>query len=54
MVTPELAREYERRGVGMIDPDAGVAAALAELRAGAPDAQVMVMCATPVALGVGA
>jgi malonyl CoA-acyl carrier protein transacylase len=54
MVTPELAREYERRGVGLIDPDAGVAAALAELRAGAPDAQVVVMCATPVALGVGA
>jgi NAD(P)-dependent dehydrogenase (short-subunit alcohol dehydrogenase family) len=53
MVTPELAREYERRGIGLIDPDVGVEAALAELRAGAPDAQVVVMCATPVALGVG-
>ncbi len=54
MVSPELAREYGRRGVGLIDPDAGVAAALAELRAGAPDAHVVVMCASPVALGVGA
>jgi len=51
MVTPELAREYERRGVGLIDPDAGVAAALAELRAGCPDPQVVLMCASPVALG---
>ena len=50
MVTPELAREYERRGVGLIDPDAGVAAALAELRAGCPDPQVVLMCASPVAL----
>ncbi|MFC4072484.1 SDR family NAD(P)-dependent oxidoreductase [Actinoplanes subglobosus] len=31
MVTPELAREYARRGVGMIDPAEGVAALLAEL-----------------------
>jgi hypothetical protein len=51
MVTPELAREYERRGVGLIDPDAGVDAALAELRAGCPDPQVVLMCASPVALG---
>jgi NAD(P)-dependent dehydrogenase (short-subunit alcohol dehydrogenase family) len=51
MVTPELAREYERRGVGLVEPDAGVAAALAELRAGVPDAQVVLMCASPVALG---
>jgi NAD(P)-dependent dehydrogenase (short-subunit alcohol dehydrogenase family) len=51
MVSPELAREYERRGVGLIDPAAGVAAALAELQAGAPDPQVIVTCATPQALG---
>ncbi|GAA1573701.1 hypothetical protein GCM10009678_65410 [Actinomadura kijaniata] len=34
MVTPELAREYARRGVALIDPDAGVAALLAEIAAG--------------------
>jgi NAD(P)-dependent dehydrogenase (short-subunit alcohol dehydrogenase family) len=31
MVTPELAREYARRGVPLIDPDAGVAALLREI-----------------------
>ncbi|MFC5750023.1 SDR family NAD(P)-dependent oxidoreductase [Actinomadura rugatobispora] len=31
MVTPELAREYSRRGVPLIDPDAGVAALLREI-----------------------
>jgi len=50
MVSPELAREYERRGIGLIDPDQGVAAALAELRAGVPDPQVVVMCAEPGSL----
>ena len=50
MVSPELAREYERRGIGLIDPDAGVAAALAELRAGGPDPQVVAMCAVPESL----
>ncbi|MQY08231.1 type I polyketide synthase [Actinomadura macrotermitis] len=34
MVTPELAREYARRGVPLIDPDAGVAALLRELAEG--------------------
>jgi acyl transferase domain-containing protein/NAD(P)H-dependent flavin oxidoreductase YrpB (nitropropane dioxygenase family)/NAD(P)-dependent dehydrogenase (short-subunit alcohol dehydrogenase family) len=47
MVSAELAREYERRGIGLIDPEAGVAAALAELRAGGPEPQVVVMCAMP-------
>jgi NAD(P)-dependent dehydrogenase (short-subunit alcohol dehydrogenase family)/acyl carrier protein len=47
MVSPELAREYSRRGIGLVDPDEGVAAALAELRAGVPDPQVVVMCAAP-------
>ncbi|BEL03910.1 hypothetical protein Q0Z83_021010 [Actinoplanes sichuanensis] len=37
MVTPELAREYARRGVGMIDPAEGVAALLAELAWGPAD-----------------
>ena len=31
MVSPELEREYARRGIGLIDPDAGVGALLAEL-----------------------
>ncbi|MBX6388507.1 MAG: SDR family NAD(P)-dependent oxidoreductase, partial [Frankia sp.] len=45
MVSPELEREYARRGIGLIDPRAGVAALLAELGlpAGAP-AQVVYMC----------
>ncbi|RFU40522.1 hypothetical protein DZF91_16670 [Actinomadura logoneensis] len=34
MVTPELAREYARRGVGLLDPDAAVAALLHEIAAG--------------------
>ncbi|TMQ92251.1 SDR family NAD(P)-dependent oxidoreductase [Actinomadura soli] len=34
MVTPELAREYARRGVGLIEPDAGAAALLREIAHG--------------------
>ncbi|GAA2414381.1 hypothetical protein GCM10010191_25420 [Actinomadura vinacea] len=34
MVTPELAREYARRGVPLIDPDAAVAALLREIAHG--------------------
>ncbi|MEW2360136.1 SDR family NAD(P)-dependent oxidoreductase [Spirillospora sp. NPDC029432] len=34
MVTPELAREYARRGIPLIDPDAGVAALLREIAYG--------------------
>ncbi len=52
MVTPELAREYERRGVGLIDPDEGVAGLIAELRHGIRDPQVVLMCAVPAALAV--
>ncbi|WP_231954490.1 type I polyketide synthase [Actinoplanes derwentensis] len=37
MITPELAREYARRGVDLIDPAEGVAALLAELAWGRPD-----------------
>ncbi|MFB4303350.1 SDR family NAD(P)-dependent oxidoreductase [Actinomadura sp. NTSP31] len=40
MVSPELAREYARRGVGLIDPDAGVAALLREIAHG-DEAQVV-------------
>jgi acyl transferase domain-containing protein/NAD(P)-dependent dehydrogenase (short-subunit alcohol dehydrogenase family)/NAD(P)H-dependent flavin oxidoreductase YrpB (nitropropane dioxygenase family) len=34
MVSEDLKREYERRGIGLIDPDEGVACLLAELGAG--------------------
>jgi len=46
MVSPELAREYARRGIGLIDPAEGVAALLREL-AGPADGppQVVYMCA---------
>ncbi len=47
MVSPELEREYARRGIGLIDPDDGVAALLRELRSGAADAQVVLMRARP-------
>jgi NAD(P)-dependent dehydrogenase (short-subunit alcohol dehydrogenase family) len=36
MVTPELAREYERRGIGMIDPGEGTLSLLRELAWGDP------------------
>jgi NAD(P)-dependent dehydrogenase (short-subunit alcohol dehydrogenase family) len=49
MVTPELARQYERRGVGLVEPDAGAAALVDELRRGAPDPQVVLMAASPEA-----
>jgi acyl transferase domain-containing protein/NAD(P)H-dependent flavin oxidoreductase YrpB (nitropropane dioxygenase family)/NAD(P)-dependent dehydrogenase (short-subunit alcohol dehydrogenase family) len=38
MVSPELAREYERRNVAMLDPDEATAAFVRELAYGAPDA----------------
>ncbi|SNQ50696.1 Beta-ketoacyl synthase (fragment) [Frankia canadensis] len=46
MVSPELAREYARRGIGLIDPAEGVDALLREL-AGPADGppQVVYMCA---------
>lgn len=47
MVSAELEREYARRGIGLIDPDDGVAALLRELRSGAADAQVVLMRARP-------
>jgi NAD(P)-dependent dehydrogenase (short-subunit alcohol dehydrogenase family) len=54
MVTPELAREYHRRGIGLIDPDEGVEALLAELDHGIRDPQVVLMCAVPMAVAAGA
>jgi hypothetical protein len=40
MVSPELAREYARRGIGLVDPDAGAAALLREI-AGGDETQVV-------------
>ena len=44
MVSPELAREYARRGVTLIDSEAGVSALLSELAAGDGPSQVVYMC----------
>jgi NAD(P)-dependent dehydrogenase (short-subunit alcohol dehydrogenase family) len=41
MVSAELQREYARRGVSLIDPEAGVACLLAELADGSGPAQVI-------------
>ena len=51
MVGPELEREYARRGVGLVDPDEGVRALLAEMATlpGEP-AQVVVMRAEPATM----
>jgi len=51
MVSPELAREYTRRGVDMIDPEAGVASFLDELLHGSPlDSQIMLMRGDPASM----
>jgi acyl transferase domain-containing protein/NAD(P)H-dependent flavin oxidoreductase YrpB (nitropropane dioxygenase family) len=50
MVSPELEREYARRGVGLVMPDRGIDALLAELAADARDAQVVLMAGDPRAL----
>ncbi len=52
MVSAELTREYARRGIGLIEPDDGVACLLAELAAGT-DPQVVYMAADPAAFEVG-
>jgi NADP-dependent 3-hydroxy acid dehydrogenase YdfG len=44
MVSPELEREYARRGVTLIDPGEGVACLLAEIAAESGPAQVVYMC----------
>jgi NAD(P)-dependent dehydrogenase (short-subunit alcohol dehydrogenase family) len=46
MVTPELEREYHKRGIGLVQPDEGVDAMLSELLSGNRDqVQVIYMCA---------
>jgi acyl transferase domain-containing protein/NAD(P)H-dependent flavin oxidoreductase YrpB (nitropropane dioxygenase family)/NAD(P)-dependent dehydrogenase (short-subunit alcohol dehydrogenase family)/acyl carrier protein len=51
MVSAEVTREYARRGIGMIEPDDGVACLLAEL-AGGTGPQVVYMCADPATFEV--
>jgi NAD(P)-dependent dehydrogenase (short-subunit alcohol dehydrogenase family)/acyl carrier protein len=51
MVSPELEREYARRGVGLVDPDDGVMALLHELAAGSGPSQLLVMRGAPEAFG---
>jgi NAD(P)-dependent dehydrogenase (short-subunit alcohol dehydrogenase family) len=48
MVSAELTREYAKRGIGLIEPDDGVACLLGEL-AGGTEPQVVYMCADPAA-----
>jgi hypothetical protein len=43
MVSPELEREYARRGITLIDQEAGVTSLMRELAHG-EDAQVIYMC----------
>jgi len=51
MVSPELEREYERRGIGLVDPDDGVMAILHEIGAASGPSQLVVMRGTPEAFG---
>jgi malonyl CoA-acyl carrier protein transacylase len=41
MVTPQLDREYARRGVGLVHPDDGVARLLDELRMSLPEPEIV-------------
>ncbi|MCB9727187.1 MAG: SDR family NAD(P)-dependent oxidoreductase [Deltaproteobacteria bacterium] len=51
MVTPELEREYARRGIGLIPLEAGVEAFIDELiRGDEADAQIILMRATPASM----
>jgi acyl transferase domain-containing protein/NAD(P)H-dependent flavin oxidoreductase YrpB (nitropropane dioxygenase family) len=43
MVSPELAREYARAGVGLVDPEAGAAACVDEILASGGPPQVVLM-----------
>ena len=49
MVSPELEREYERRGIGLLDPNHGVDAMYAEIIRSSGPAQIIVMRGTPEA-----
>jgi NAD(P)-dependent dehydrogenase (short-subunit alcohol dehydrogenase family)/acyl carrier protein len=52
MVSAEVEREYARRGIGLIEPEDGVACLLAELARGT-EPQVMYMRGEPAAFEVG-
>jgi len=47
MVAPELAREYARRGMSLLDPDAGVTSFMDEIWGGPREVQVLLMGAGP-------
>src|SRR5690606_28767225 len=51
MVSPELTREYARRGIGMLDPTDGVRALLQEVAASDGASPVGVMPGGPEAFG---
>ncbi|MCB0971951.1 MAG: SDR family NAD(P)-dependent oxidoreductase, partial [Acidimicrobiales bacterium] len=51
MVSPELEREYTRRGIGTIDPDDGVMALLHEVGEATGPSQLVVMRGAPEAFG---
>ncbi len=51
MVSPELAREYAKRGIELIDPEAGVASFLDELLHGSPlDSRIILMRGDPASM----
>ncbi|QXC59429.1 SDR family NAD(P)-dependent oxidoreductase [Aquihabitans sp. G128] len=49
MVSPELEREYARRGIGLVDPDDGVLALLHEVSSAEGPSQLVVMRGAPEA-----
>src|SRR5699024_9019592 len=51
MVSPELEREYARRGIGLLDPTDGVRALLQEVAHVGGSSQVVVMAGSPAAFG---
>jgi acyl transferase domain-containing protein/NAD(P)H-dependent flavin oxidoreductase YrpB (nitropropane dioxygenase family) len=51
MVSPELEREFNRRGIGLLDPADAVGRLLAELRSGDPEPEVIYMRAEPERFG---
>lgn len=51
MVSPELEREYARRGIGLVDPDDGVMAILHEIAEAEGPSQLVVMRGAPEAFG---
>ena len=51
MVSAELEREYERRGVGLLDPEDALEFLCTQLDAGLPERQLMLVRADPAAIG---